>query len=474
MKKYMAAAVLGILSLPCFGAQAEEMKVPAETRKDLFLNIYQQNLALVKNDYKLKLADGVSVVAFEGVSEQMQPQTTLIDGSGITVLEKNYEYNLLNRENLLEAYVGKEVSAVTIDHETSKNVFDKALLMNNDYGNPMLKFSYGIDPHFPGRIVFPDVPANLRLKPTLVAKVASKGGEAKNVSLSYLSGGLSWTGNYVAEIVDSRKMDLQSWVEISNQSGTDFKNAKVTLVSGDVNNGGGSVQPRPLMMAAMRKMNYDAEVAADSGSGEIAAQSFGEYYSYNLPGKADVLNKQSKQISLWSAAGAGYEKQYKLVSPLADYARMFERRHAAVVYKITNSKAQKLGQPMPSGTIRFYEKDGNGNLSFTGAAEMPQLAVDESVELNIGKSYDVYANGKIVNFSQIAENTTETDYEVSFFNAGKKEVKVIWEQKTSGEAKVLKESAKSKRTDAGLLRWQISVPAGGESKLTYQLRQTRN
>ncbi len=472
MKRQVAATVLGILSLSCVSVRAEEMKVSAEMQKDLFLSIYQQNQALVKSDYKLKLADGVSVVAFEGVSEQIQPQTSLIDGNGITVLEKNYEYNILNRESLLDAYVGKEVSAVTIEHETSKNIFDKALLMNNDYGMPMLKFSYGIDPHFPGRIVFPDVPANLRLKPTLVAKVASRGGEAKDVSLSYLSGGLSWSGNYVAEIVDDRKMNLQSWVEISNRSGTDFKNAKVTLVSGDVNNG--SVQPRPLMVTAMRSANYDAEVATDDGSGEIAAQPFGEYYSYNLPGKADVLNKQSKQISLWNAAGVGYEKQYKLVSPLTNYARMFERRHAAVSYKLTNSKERKLGQPMPSGTIRFYEKDGSGNLSFIGAAEMPRLAVDESAELNIGKSYDVYANGKIVNISKIAENTTETGYEVVFFNAGKKEVKVIWEQKISGEAKVLKESAESKQVDAGLLRWQVNVPAGGESKLTYQLRQTRN
>lgn len=471
MRKYTTLALIGLLSVQGAWAQAAEIKVPAEGREALFLNIYQQNLALVKTNHQVKMPEGVSVLAFEGVSQQMQPQTTLIDGKDITVLEKNYEYNLLNRENLLDAYVGKEIIAVTIDHETSKNMFDKAVLLNNDYGTPMLQFSYGIDPHFPGRIVFDKVPENLRNKPTLVAKVSGKGKEAKDISLSYLTGGLSWSGSYVAEITGKQKMNLQSWVEINNQSGTDFKDARVGLVSGEIRNSDNAMPRAKMLMATARMADYASETASAGG---IAAEALGEYYSYNLPGKIDVMNKQSKQVSLWSVSDAGYEKQYKIISPLNEYSKMFEREHAAVTYKITNGKKQNLGRPMPAGTVRFYEKSADGNLAFTGAAAVPQMAVGESAELNIGRSFDIYANGRIADINRIAEKTTETEYKISFFNAGAEEAEVIWEQRVNGEAKVISESTAGKKTDAGLLQWRIKVPAGGEKKLDYKLRQTRD
>lgn len=472
MRKYTTLALLGLLGIQSAWAQAGEITVPAESRKDLFLNIYQQNLALVKTNHQVKMPEGVSVLAFEGVSQQMQPQTTLIDGKDITVLEKNYEYNLLNRENLLDAYVGKEVIAVTVEHSTSKNIYDKAVLLNNDYNTPILQFSYGIDPHFPGRIVFEKIPENLRNKPTLVAKVSGKGQGDKNLSLSYLTNGLSWSGSYVAEITGRQKMNLQSWVEINNQSGTDFKNARVSLISGEVRNPENAIMPRTkMLMASARMADYAEETAAVGG---IGAESLGEYYSYNLPGKVDVMNKQNKQISLWSVNDAAYDKQYKIVSPLNEYSKMFEREHAAVIYKIVNGKKQNLGRPMPAGMVRFYEKGTDGNLAFTGAAAMPQLAVGESAELNTGKSFDLYANGRITDFNKIAEKTTEAQYSISFFNAGSEEAEVIWEQKGNGEIKVVSESIPGKKTDAGLLQWRIKVPAGSEKKLDYKLRQTRN
>lgn len=474
MNRYIVATLPGLLSVFVAPLQAEEIKVSFDDRAGLFLNVYQQNMALVQSQYKIKLPDGISSVAFEGVSDKIQPQTTLIDGKNVTVLEKNYVYNLLNRENLLDAYVGKEVKAVTIDHETSKNLFDKAVLLNNDFGYPMLQFDYGIDPHFPGRIVFPDVPKNLRLQPTLIAKMASKGNDSKDISLSYLSGGLSWTGNYVAEITDKNKMNLQSWVEIDNKSATDFTMANISLVSGDINNISSDASPRPLMMAALRQADTVNMAETEAVSEEIAAQSMGDYYSYEIPGKVDLLAKQSKQISLWYEQGVGYEKQYKFLSPLNNYSKIFERLHANVVYRIVNNTKQKLGRPMPEGIVRFYEKEKNGTLSFMGAAQMPRLAVDESADLIIGKSYDVYADGKIINLNQIVENVTEVEYEIQLYNAGKSDVYVIWEQKIPNDTTVLKESLDSESVSAGKLRWKINVAAGGKNTLTYKLRQTRN
>lgn len=73
------------------------------------------------------------------------------------------------------------------------------------------------------------------------------------------------------------------------------------------------------------------------------------------------------------------------------------------VYKLTNSEENKLGLPMPSGVVRFYDKDGSGELQFIGAADMAQLAKGEKAELAIGEAFDIYADGKITAQNKLSE-----------------------------------------------------------------------
>jgi hypothetical protein len=58
----------------------------------------------------------------------------------------------------------------------------------------------------------------------------------QTVELSYLSGGLSWKADYVAELnANDSALDLNGWVTLTNKSGTAYPNAKLQLVAGDVN-----------------------------------------------------------------------------------------------------------------------------------------------------------------------------------------------------------------------------------------------
>src|SRR5260370_37359897 len=88
----------------------------------------------------------------------------------------------------------------------------------------------------PGRMVYDGVPPNLRDRPTLVTELQSQRTGSQVVELSYLSGGLSWKADYVAELngADSA-LDLNGWVTLTNTSGTAYPNAKLQLVAGDVN-----------------------------------------------------------------------------------------------------------------------------------------------------------------------------------------------------------------------------------------------
>ena len=153
---------------------------------------------------------------------------------------------------------------------------------------------------------------------------------------------------------------------------------------------------------------------------------------------------------------------------------MFERQHATIVYKLNNRTENGLGQPMPQGQIRFYQKNDQRSATFIGAANMPRLAKGETAELAVGESFDIYATGKMTSLKKIADKTNEMSYEIDFFNASDKDAEVVWEQPFDGETEVVDENASVTGANAGELTWTVKVPAGGTSSLTYKLRTTRN
>ncbi len=470
MKNRLAYSLVSAWVLTVALPAAAETTLRESEASAVKVAIYNQNLAMIYDTRTINLPVGEAVVAFEGVAEQMQPMTALIEAPQVEVLEKNYEYDLLNYYNLLEASIGQEVKTVMLNHETSANIFDKAVLLNVYNGSPLLRFDYGVDGNFPGRVVFDSVPDNLRIKPTLVAKLKNAVAGTKDLRLSYLTGGLSWQADYVAQLGDG-KMTLQGFVTLNNQSGADYKDAVVQLVSGEVNAPRPQPLARGLMQAKFAALN-SVDATVESASDNPQPQAVGGHYVYTLPHKTDILNKQSKQVSFLQLDNMEYERVYRFESPLnARYNESFERQKVDMLYKFVNKQEQNL----PRGTIRFYENGGDNEPQFVGSADFPQLAKGEKAELPAGKSSDVYADGKITKQQKLSDKMTEASFEIELFNGGSQNVKVEVTQMARGDVNVTAESLK--HTDdgtAGRLKWLVEVPAQGKTVLTYTLRITEN
>src|SRR4029077_21224944 len=158
-------------------------------------------------------------------------------------------------------------------------------------GGVVLKMGDRIETGMPGRIVFDGVPANLRDRPTLVTDLNSARGGAQTAELSYLTGGLSWRADYVAELnaADSA-LDLNGWVTLTNQSGTAYPNARLQLVAGDVN----IVQDR--FRGALQSAKA-ARAEAPAPRSMTEEQLF-EYHLYTLQRPTTIADKQTKQVAL--------------------------------------------------------------------------------------------------------------------------------------------------------------------------------
>lgn len=472
----VSLSVLSIALVSC-NLEAKETVVDAAQNVNMAISIYNSNLALVKDTRKVALTAGINEIAFEGVASQMKPETAMFDAGEASVIEQNYEYDLLNADNLLSEAIGETVKTARVNPADGSMIFDEAKVLNSNYGRPVLEFSYGIDADFPGRVIYQNIPDNLRVKPTLSAKLDSKKAGDKDLELSYLTNGMSWKADYVAMVQQNETMKLNGWVTLQNESGTDYKNAQIQVIAGEVNQVASSngIQPR-MMMFAKGAMEMDSVAA--SAPANIPAQAMSEYYLYTLPMKTDLANKQTKQVSLMNKEQVKYQAQYVLNSPLyvGRYggAKEFEKKNPELKFKIMNDSSSDLGLPLPQGNIRFYENDAEGSLQFIGESLMPQLAVGESTELKVGQAFDIFAKGSVKSYKEISKEMAEAELEIEFNNAKSKEVEVKFEQNLNGNIEVLSENVKGESEKSGTWNWKVKVPANGKAELKIKLRLTQN
>lgn len=465
------------LAFTC-SAQAREPQLLSTNNETLALSIYNGNLALVKDTRPAHLESGVNEVIFDGVSRDIQPETAIIYGQGLKVLEQNYSYNLINEDNLIKQAIGKEVLTVRESPDDGKNIFEKALVLGVAGGKPILQFKYGIETDFSGRVVFDEVPANLSNKPILAAKLNSENSGDKFLNLAYLTSGLSWKTDYVANIIDKTSLDLTGWVTINNESGVDYNNAKIQLIAGDVN----IVRPIMHQRVMMSKMAFNAVDAI--GAESIEPEQINSYELYTLPNITSIKDKQTKQISLIEKSDVKYLKEFNLYSPLYFGSNNeFKKAHPDITVVIENNEDSHLGISLPTGTIRFYEKDKNGNLQFVGSNHISNTAKEETLRLNLGKAFNLVANGKIKKVSEKELTRTGKDAhscynlsvlktyeaEINFNNAEKEDNVIVFKQNLLDSAKVVKESTKSEQENANTRVWKVSVPAGSKADLTFSV-----
>ena len=482
----MRFSSLLMMSVMCFSSMAmsAEKVVSDNNQLSLDISVYNRSLALVKDVRRVALTNGENDIAFEGVAANIKSETAILFGEGIKVLEQNYDYDLLNAENLVAKSVGQTVKTVRVNPENGENIFDTAEVLSAGYGRPVLKFKYGVDPEFPGRLVYDKIPAGLRNKPTLVAKLISDKTENKDISLAYLTNGISWKTNYVVNVVDQNLLNLTGWVTINNESGIDYNNAKVQLIAGDVNEVREVMRGRGVMMKAMAfSDSMNNAVLADVASEE----ELGGYHLYNLPNKTTIKDKQTKQISLIEKNGVKYKKEANISSQLyfnPGSRAEFKQVHPDMYYIINNKEEDNLGFQLPAGIIRFYEKDEGGNLQFIGENSINHVAKGETMRLRLGNFVNIFANGKINKIEKLSESApvqdgnrckkTEKKYlykaEVSITNSGKNAQEVVYTQSMPMDAMVTTFAPhKGTQKQSGVYEWKVNVPADGTEVITFSV-----
>lgn len=452
-------------------AQADEIRSTLADQQSVAVTIYNGDLALVKDQRKVTLKSGLNALALRDVSAQIRAETALLrslNGS-LQTLEQNFDFDLLSPDKLLEKYIGQQVQVIRTNPATGAETTEQATVLAANNGT-VLKIGNRIETGVPGRIVYPDVPDNLRDRPTLVTQINSKQSGSQDIELSYLTGGLGWKADYVAELnATEDKLDLSGWVTLSNTSGTSYRNAKLQLVAGDVNR---VLPPHPAPIAMMRKNEM---MMADAAP--MAEESLLEYHLYSLERPTTIAENQTKQVALLNAQAVPVRKELVLRGDSyyyqASQGELGQKLKVGVFVEFDNKEASRLGIPLPKGIMRVYKKDSQGNAQFVGEDKIDHTAKNESVRLKLGEAFDVTADKKQTDFKKLpnpakGNSQFESAYEIVLKNAKPQVVTVNVLEPIPGDWKLLSQSHPSKKASSNTASWSITIPAESSVTLNYR------
>mgnify|MGYP006278679931 FL=1 len=432
------------------------------------LTVYNHNLGLVKDIRSLPLEAGQGELRFMDVAAHILPASVQVNALNqehpFTVLEQNYEYDLMNADKLLDKYVGKTIKIMDWNRYQDRKEVVEAELLSNNQGQV-----YRIDDEIylghPGYKILPKVPDNLISKPTLTWLYANPTAGRQELEVSYLTENISWKADYVLKLqADDSLGKLTGWVTLDNQSGGTYHQAELKLVAGDIHR----VQPENRQQERLMKSMQAASAP------QFEEESFFEYHLYDLQRKTTVKNRQTKQISLLTADGIALHKEYRVTGTknafLQKRGGRDHREPVKVFIGFKNSRDNNLGMPLPGGLVRLYKQDSAQSLQFIGEDSIDHTPKNERVRLLIGEAFDLVAERRQTEYRRISSRLHESAWEIRLRNRKQEPVSIAVIEPMTGNWQVLEASHPYTKQDAFTLKFSVDVQPDTQVTIRYKLR----
>jgi hypothetical protein len=384
------------------------------------LTIYNQDFAVVRDTVPLDLKSGVNEVRFAGATARVEPESVILrdpkGGNSLQILEQNYRNDPLTQELLLSLFEGKTIQFENIrttgTTQTRELIPGKIVrsgyLPGGGSEQPIIEVNGKLRFSLPGQPLFPSLGDDTVLKPTLNWQLRADRPGKFDAEVSYVTGGFTWEADYNLVAPESGdRVDLIGWITMNNQSGKTFEDAKIKLMAGDVNK---------IQSATMRKMSF---ASGGGGGGEpvVTEKSFDEYHLYTLARPTTLRDRQMKQVEFVRAADVrarfvyiydGVDQNVRFSGGVNDAQNYGVQSNTKVwvAREFVNAETNHLGLPLPKGKLRFYRRNDDGQLEFTGEDTIDHTPRNETIRVNTGNAFDLVGERE------------QTSFKVNLFNTG--------------------------------------------------------
>jgi hypothetical protein len=511
-----AARTLLALTFGCAALAAraqDEVTVYSPRADSVAVTIYRDDLALITETRTVDLPAGAVTLVVEGVVETLLPQSAILTDAARPLAESNFDFDQLTPRTLLARSIGEAVTITRTNPATGRVTQTAATILAVGEG-VVLQTADGTEALYcsglPERLELARVPDELNGKPRLSVRLAAGEAGPRTVKVSYLAHGFSWSSDYVAHLNErSTAMSLTGWATLTNSTGAVFEQAEVQLVAGRLNilaaeEGGSAVDParrdaigeapgqvamlrecfaaeiplalreapREVLLDGLRRLEVAEEFAMFRQVALVAPiavrEELGDYQLYRLPWRTDLNARQTKQVAFLDEPDVRIERFYglrltSLTEPLPENVAI-----PNLVVRFENTEADGLGEPLPSGVVRAFERYG-GREMFAGEAEIADRPVGLPVELVLGRALNVMLE---VTTEMPSRSGTRVAATTEHRIVNNKSVPIDLEIRHAVESYYtdveLDSTSRPMRRKYGDLAWRFVVPPG-EEELRYRV-----
>jgi hypothetical protein len=476
---------------------------------DPVLTLYNQNFAAVRESVDLGLKPGANAIQFTEITSYLEPESVILrDPAGkqtLRILEQSYRSDVVSLEWLLRMHEGKTIEFAVRSGERVEIVparIVRAGIMQHPYQpgpygpvyrpqlplqQPVIEMNGKLRFDLPGTPLFPGLAGDSILKPLLNWVIEAGAGGKLTAELSYLSGGFNWEADYSVIQRTGDALDIVALVTMENNSGRSFENARVKLMAGDVN----KVRPVPGVVGGIPGGVGGGVIGGVVPPPPVAEKTFDEYHLYTLERPVTLRDREIKQVEFIRAEGAGSKMLYVYDGAKIDWNRFRgmplealrgdssfgtqSNSKVSVMREFVNSKANRLGMPLPKGRVRFYRPDTDGRLEFTGEDTIDHTPQDETIRIFTGAAFDLVGERRRTSYRiDHGRSTLDQTFEITVRNRKADAVNVLvvehmyrwstWEIPVSSIA--------FKKRDAQTVEFDVALAPGEEKVLSYAVRYT--
>jgi hypothetical protein len=440
------------------------------------LTIYNDNFAVVRESRQMSFEKGLNTAKFTDVASAIDPTSVnfrcLSAPGAVSVLEQNYEYDLVNTDSLLKRYIDKNVTVVLKGSgaDTGKELTGLLLAAMGD--NLILKGQTNdieiLDKNSIEEISLKEMPDDLVTRPTLVWLADAKEKGSQLCQVTYTTGQINWNADYSAVLnADETKIDFTGWVTIDNKSGATYKDSTIKLIAGDVRR---IVEPEP------RYARKAAALEMEAGAPAFEEKAFMEYHLYTLGRKSTINNNEVKQIEfITPALGVPIKKLYIYERGRQQiYGRSQQSDKVQIKLEFENTKENNLGIALPKGKVRVFKKDpADESLEFVGEDRIDHTPNKEKLLLYIGNAFDVVAEYTPVD-SQHERRMTRETHKIELRNRKAEAIAVFVDEKFPAWVNwtIDKTTHTYEKRDANTARFEVKLEADSVATVQYTATQT--
>ena len=461
------------------------------------LTIYNQNFAVVRDRVPMRLSAGMNRIRYEGATAFLEPDSVILsDPAGkvqFTIREQSYRADPVSSASLLRVHEGKTIEFLVTRDGRTQTLTGKiiragystevSMYQQAGMGSPIVEIDGRLYFNLPGVPLFPPMPAGTIVKPLLEWAIESGSASAFDADLSYISNMLNWEASYNA--VAQEKGDsiaLTGWVTINNQSGKTFPDARIKLMAGDVQRL--TPQPRATLMAGVAG-------GGPAGGPAVSEKTFDDYHLYTLEHPATLHQGETKQVEFLRVAEARAKTVYVYDGMKVDDQRFrFAQPEAIrtdsaygslsnpkvwVMREFENSKANRLGLPLPKGRVRFHRRDADGRLEFTGEDTIRHTPAGETVRVFTGSAFDIVGDRKRTNFRvDHGRSMAEESFEIRVRNRKAEAVAILVVEHLNRASswEIFSTSLPFMKSESQKVEWTVPLQPGEEKVVTYSVRYT--